>query len=262
MKKRYVFLGLLILIGAGGYYFVNSIEAIVKNLVYKYGSQITGTEVNLQGFNLSLTSGEGSIRGLTVGNPKNYKSANLIDLGGVTVKVDLKSLATDTIIINEIRVDKPVITYEMLSLTQNNIKQLLDNISQNTASAEKDEVAQAAEAKTANATTEDKAAAKKVIIKLVSINEGALKAITPLQKDEATLDVRLPAITLRDIGESKKGESIASSISKILTKILNTASETVIKNNLGDLKNVAKENLENVVGGVKNKIKDFGIFGK
>ena len=91
MKKRYVFLGLLILIGAGGYYFVNSFESIVKNLVHKYGSQITGTEVNLQGFNLSLTSGEGSIRGLTVGNPKNYKSANLIDLGGVTVKVDLKS---------------------------------------------------------------------------------------------------------------------------------------------------------------------------
>ncbi|MFR8206198.1 MAG: hypothetical protein ACLU99_07550 [Alphaproteobacteria bacterium] len=49
-------------------------------------------------------------------------------MGGVSVKVDLKSPASDTIVINEIKVDKPVLTYEMLSLTQNNIKQLQDNI--------------------------------------------------------------------------------------------------------------------------------------
>lgn len=128
MKKKYIFLGILAIVCVGAYYLTPSLETIVKQVVHKYGSQITGTEVNLQGFNLSLTNGEGSIKGLTVANPTNYKSPNLLDLGGVSVKVDLKSLASDTIVINEIKVDKPVLTYEMLSLTQNNIKQLQDNI--------------------------------------------------------------------------------------------------------------------------------------
>ena len=173
--------------------------------------------------------------------------------------MNLKSLTTDTIIIDEILVDKPVITYEMLSLTQNNIKQLQENIAKNTASAEKAEKQDNAAAKSS---ATDKSAAKKVIIKLVKVNEGELRAITPLQNDKHALDIKLPSITLTDIGADKKGESITASISKILTKILNTASQTVVQNNLGDLKNVAKENLDNVVGDVKDKIKNIGIFGK
>ena len=97
---------------------------------------------------------------------------------------------------------------------------------------------------------------------MVKVNEGELRAITPLQNDKHALDIKLPSITLTDIGADKKGESITASISKILTKILNTASQTVVQNNLGDLKNVAKENLDNVVGDVKDKIKNIGIFGK
>ncbi len=257
MKKKYIFLGALVIIIGAAYYLTPSLESIVKTLVNKYGSEITGTEVKLEGFNLSLTNGEGSISGLTVANPKNYKSPYIISLGGVSVKVDLKSLTTDTIIINEIKVDKPVITYEMLSLTQNNIKQLLDNINKNTASAEK------SEADAAKAETNDKAAGKKVVIKLVSINEGELQAVTPLQSEKSSLDVKLPSIQLKDIGADKKeGESIAGSISKILSKILNTASQTVVKSGLGDLKNVAQESMDSVVGGVKDKVKNLGIFGK
>lgn len=259
MKKKYIFLGALAVLCVVGYFLTPSLESVVRGVVHKYGSQVTGTDVNLKGFSLSLTNGQGAIKGLTVANPANYKSANLIDLGGVSVKVNLKSLTTDTIIIDEILVDKPVITYEMLSLTQNNIKQLQENIAKNTASAEKAEKKDNAAAKSS---ATDKSAAKKVIIKLVKVNEGELRAITPLQNDKHALDIKLPSITLTDIGADKKGESITASISKILTKILNTASQTVVQNNLGDLKNVAKENLDNVVGDVKDKIKNIGIFGK
>ena len=49
-------------------------ETIVKKVVNKYGSEITGTEVNLQGFKLSLTKGEGEISEITVANPKNYSA--------------------------------------------------------------------------------------------------------------------------------------------------------------------------------------------
>lgn len=258
MKKR-IFFGILAFIVIALAVVWGSLESIVKKVVNKYGSEVTGTEVRLEGFNLSPFSGTASISGLTVANPENYKSPYLLSLGGISVKIDIKSLTSDTIIIEDITVDKPVLTYEMLSLTQNNIKQLQSNISKNTAKAEKSEAQAAAKPEKS---AEDKAAAKQVVIKKVTVKAGELKAVANVPGDKALADVKLPEIVLTDIGGQKKGESIASSISKILNKILSTASQTVVKSGLGDLKNVAKENLNDVVGGVKDKVKNFGIFGK
>ncbi len=53
---------------------------------------------------------------------------NALELGGISVKVDIKSLTKDVIIIESVEVNKPVINYELLSLTQNNLSQLLENI--------------------------------------------------------------------------------------------------------------------------------------
>ncbi len=254
IKKRYIVLGVLAVAAVAAYVFTPSIETIVKKLVNKYGSQVTGTEVNLGGFNLSLTNGTGKISSLTVGNPKGYKSANIISLGEVSVKVNLKSLTTDTIIIDEINVKKPIITYEMLSLTQNNIKELQNNISNNTASAAKEEKAEAAKG--------EEGASKKVVIKVININDGEIQAVTSVPGGSA--EVKLPNIQLTGIGEDKQnsGENIAVTISKILNKVLATASETVVKSGLNNVKAVAEENLNNVVGDVKDRVKSLGIFGK
>ena len=101
-----------------------------------------------------------------------------------------------------------------------------------------------------------------MVIKLVTINEGELKAITSVAGQNNNISVKLPAIKLTGIGEAKNGESIAASISKILNKILSTASQTVVNSQFGDLKGLAQENLDNVVSGVKDRIKEIGIFGK
>lgn len=259
MKKRYVVLGALVVIIAGAYYLTPSLSSIVSSLVHKYGSQITGTDVNLNGFKLSLTNGSGSISNLTVGNPKGYSAPNLINLGDVSVKVNLKSLTTNTIIIDEIKVEKPVITYEMMSLTQNNIKQILDNIKKNTASAEKAE--KVAESSDTPKAAKSSSTGKKVIIKLVSINSGEVQALSNVGGQKNSVNAKFPPINITGIGEAKNGQSIAASIAQILTKILNTAAQSVVDNQLGNLENVAKENLNNVIGGVKDRVKAKGIFG-
>ena len=253
--KKYIF-GFLVLIIAAAWYFSPSLETIVKKVVNKYGSEITGTEVNLQGFKLSLTKGEGEISEITVANPKNYSAPYIFSLGDIFVKVDLKSLATDTIVIEKIAVNKPVITYEMLSLTQNNISQIQKNIAANTASKD----AQSTQPK--EESSKDEASSKKVIIKELVIANGEIQAIANINGKANDLKVKLPQIVMKNIGDEKKGESIASSITKILNNILKTASKTVVESQLGDLKSVANENLDKVVGGVKDRVKELGIFGK
>lgn len=259
MKIKHIFFAVIAIVFIGAAAAVMFMENIVKTAVHKYGSEVVGTSVELRGFALNPFKGTASINGFTVANPKNYQSPYLFNLGGISIKVDMKSVFTDTVIIEDITISKPVITYEMLSLNQNNIKQIQENIAQNTAptvaSEQKDAKADAKSADTP---------AKKVIIRKLTVAEGELRAVTSLQKDAPAIDVKLPAIVLTDIGGGKsgKGENIAASVSKIMTKILNTATQTVVKNNLGDLKKVAKENLNNAVDGVKDKVKNLGIFGK
>lgn len=250
MKKRYIFLSVLVVIIAGVYFFAPSLESIVQKIVHKYGSEITGTDVNLKGFKLGLANGEGSISEITVGNPKGYDAKNIFELGNIYVKVDIKSLTSDTIIIEDIEVSKPIINYEMLSLTRNNISDIQENIKKNTAKTED---------KAEESKSEDTAASKKVIIKKLSIKDGEINAI--VGKEEA-VSVKLPTITMTNIGEDKKGESITTSISKIIGKILTTASNAVVNSKISDLKGVAEKNLEDITGGVKDRIKSIGIFGK
>lgn len=253
--KKYIF-GFLVLVIAAAWYFSPSLETIVKKVVNKYGSEITGTEVNLQGFKLSLTKGEGEISEITVANPKNYTAPNIFSLGDIFVKVDLKSLTTDTIVIEKIAINKPVITYEMLSLTQNNISQIQKNIAANTA-AKSSQKAQAKEE-----APKDEASSKKVVIKELVVANGEIQAIANINGKKDDLKVKLPQIVMKNIGDEKKGESIATTITKILNNILKTASKTVVESQLGDLKSVADENLNKVVGGVKDRVKELGIFGR
>lgn len=260
MKKRYVILLALAVVLSGVYYFMPSFETIVKRVVHKYGSAVTGTDVNLEGFNLKLASGEGHIGKITVGNPKNYKQKNALELGGVSVKVNVKTLTDDVIVIESVVVDKPVINYEILSLTQNNLSQLLENIKANTASAEKAESQE--EAAAPKAESKDNASSKKVVIKKFVVRGGEVSVAASAAADLTKTTVKLPEITLNNIGEEKKGATVAETISKVLSKVINTAYTTVVDSKITDLKNVAKENLNNVVGDVKDRIKEMGIFGK
>ncbi len=256
MKKRYIFLSVLVLIVVGVYFFAPSLESIVQKVVHKYGSEITGTDVNLKGFRLGLTTGEGRISEITVGNPRDYSTKNLFELGEIYVKVDIKSLTSDSIVIENVEVSKPVINYEMLSLTRNNISDIQNNIKKNTAKTAQKETAETEKAKASSASAE---AGKKVIIKKLTVKDGEINAVAV--KDNS-VSVKLPAITMTNIGGSKKGEPISVTISKIIGKILNTASSTVVSSKISDLKGVAQKNLEDIAGGVKDRVKSIGIFGK
>ena len=255
--KKWIFLGILALIGVGIAVFVMSFEMIVKKVVHKYGSQVTQTDVSLEGFKLSLTSGEGRIQRLTVANPEGYKMPYLFELAEIYVKVDVNSLTTNTIVIEKIEVKNPVITYEMKSVTQNNISDIQKNIASFGSSAPKKE--EAPKEKEAAKSSEP---GKQVVIRSIVINDGQLNALTALQDDKTKASVKFPSVTLTGIGEEKKGTSVVEATTKILTEVLRVASKTVVDSGLNNLKDIAKENLNNVVDGVKDRVGVKGLFGK
>lgn len=67
---------------------------------------------------------------------------------------------------------------------------------------------------------------------------------------------------MNNIGGGQNGNDIPQIIIKVMNQILKTASQTVAKVQIGDLKNIAEKNLDNVVGGVKDRVKTHGFSGK
>ena len=257
MKKRYIVLGVFVAAIAGGVYYINqNLEPIVKKVVNQYGSQITGTNVSLDGFKLSLLQGSLSLQGLKVGNPKGYQEANILSIGEASVKLNIGSLRTNIIEIENITITAPEVSYEIKDITRNNVQDLLKNIKKNTASTAKAENKPAKSETKADSATEKSTPAKKVVIDKLNITEGKIHLGASLGKQGATASIPLPAIELKNIGREngKSGQSITETAVTVLNKILNTAYETVIKQGGEALKQIAKEG-EAAIKGVAEDLK-------
>ncbi len=260
MKKFSIFLLIIAAICALVYYFF-PLEMVVKKVVNKYGSEVTGTDVSLQGFKLDLANGKASVKQIAVANPAGYTTKNAVSLGEISVKINLKSLTSDTIVIDEINIQKPVVTYEMKSLTQNNISDIINNVNAYTAS-------KAAPVEENTEAQKNDSSSKKVVIKKVVVSNGEVNGVASVAPDVVSAAVMLPTITLSNIGESSKGTSVAESIAVIFKKILSTASSSVVNSNLSHLKDAvaettdaAKKTANDVVDGVKGTLESINIFG-
>jgi hypothetical protein len=116
-------LGLLLVIVVG-----LALGSIVRNSVNRIGPQITRTPVVLEDAQLSPFSGSGTLRGLFVGNPEGWSGEKAFSLGEVRFQVQPRSLLSETIIIDELIVQRPEFVYEQRLTGGSNIRDLLENI--------------------------------------------------------------------------------------------------------------------------------------
>lgn len=242
-------LALIVIVLVAGWLYL---EPMVKGVVHKFGTQIVGTEVNLAGFSLHPLDGELEINGFTVANPEGYETPNLLSLGNIFVKVDPKSVLSDTIVVEEVRILKPELTYEMPNFSTSNVQQLQENVARNTA---KSGEAKPVEAKAEEPAATESAPAKKVIIRKVTVAGGSLSAMTPLQKNTDALTLEMPAIELTDIGDESKSMSISESVTVIFNKILFNATSVVTKA-LGNVSDMAQKAANKAVDQVKDSVKE------
>lgn len=109
MRRLLVVLALLVLVAAGALvWFVRfSLDGRVKRAIETHGSALTLSPVRVEGVNIDLAGGRGTIRGITVGNPEGFPSGPALSLAGIEIAIDVGSLAGDPLVIREIRVGEP-----------------------------------------------------------------------------------------------------------------------------------------------------------
>lgn len=104
-----------------------SLNIIVARVIMTYGPGVTQTPVKVSFVNISPLSGAGKISNLTIDSPTDYKEQPAIKIKDIEVKIDMKSILTKKIIIDEVVIDTPEVNFEQ-KFTSNNISAIRANV--------------------------------------------------------------------------------------------------------------------------------------
>ena len=197
-----------------GVYFNSMIKAGVEAV----GPKITGTIVKLDAVDISPFSGQGRLKGLVVGNPKGFQTESAFKIADAKVKVDQKTALSDKLIIEEILIDGPEITYEG-SPSGSNISKIQENVA---AFGKSVGTKEGAESKSEKKDPTQ----KKVQINHFIVKNGLVKLSASLLKGKA-LAVRLPDLHLRDIGKESGGVMVQQAAAEVLMAINKSVMQSV-----------------------------------
>ncbi|MBI9079020.1 MAG: hypothetical protein JEY79_04680 [Pseudodesulfovibrio sp.] len=255
--KKYIFIGVgAVILGIIALIVlaIFNLGDLVKTATEKYAPQITQTEVRLGSADISILSGSGTLTKFYLGNPKGFSMPSAMECDTIRVKVVKDSLTSDKIIIEEIYVDGPVISYEKKGKTDN-FQTIVNNIKRTVAGEKKQEKQQ----KTASTETgsEKTIQINNFIVKNGKINLGGslLNAF-----GDKSMGIDLPNIHIKDIGKEKE-TSPAEAFAIILGEMTGDVAGTVTQVGKQLMQGIGKA-LEGVDGGsesVGSAIK--GLFG-
>lgn len=174
----------------------------LKTAVESIGSEATKTAVTLNEADVSVTSAKGTLRGLVVGNPSGFSTPHAFRFGETNVTIDPASITADTIVIKEIVVLAPEVTYE-IGDSGNNIDTIRSNVD--------------AYAK-AGAGGGSAGGGRKLIIENLYIRGGKV-AVSAKQLQGQSLGAGLPEIHMTDIGKDKGGATPAEVVEEVMASL-------------------------------------------
>lgn len=243
-----VIAGLAVALVIAGILIVMNLGSGIKAAIEEFGPQFVKADVSLDKVDISLTSGEGSLRGLSIGNPAGFRTGPAFNLGEIAVAIDPETVTADTVVINSIRIIAPEITYEM-GEGGSNLDRLQKNVEQATGrggASSREEGAQ-------------EGAGKKLIIRDFLISGGKIHYSNPLLGDE-TVSLALPQIHLTGIGEKSGGATAVEVVDAVISSINKEARGAIgkaglLKDSLKGAVDDARGRLEKELGGLKGLLK-------
>lgn len=213
--------GFVALIVAGLIVLTLSIDGMVKSGIEEDGSELLQTVVSVDAVSISLFSGNGSIKGFTVQNPDDFSDKAALYIQEASMKLDIWSLFSDQIIVNEIIVKSPELYFEQKGFGAN-LKTLNDNMD----------------------LAFDESSETTLIIDYLLIEDSQVEVSTSIDK-ERTAEVSLAQFTLTDIGRNGNN-TVKQSVRQVLEPLLQKAIEEAVKSGVTEqIENKVRDLLNN-----------------
>jgi len=186
---------------------------LFANTAIKKGVQVAGTKalgvnVDVDSVNLSILRGRIAINNLVIDNPPEYEHEKMLQLKNCVVDVDVGSLMSDTIHIEEVTLDGMDFVLEQKSLTKNNINDILKALPKSEPSDEPEQEEQ-----------EEGAGKNLNIVKLELTDISVQAKLLPIAGKTDTVTLNLDPITMTDLGTDEKMD-FASLAGKILLAVV------------------------------------------
>ena len=96
---------LVVSVAGAGYYLMQNLDGIVKNLIEEVGTEVTNAQVRVREVKLNLAEGKATLSGLTVANPPGFSSEPLFTLDNISVVMNISSLTGSVYLIEDISID-------------------------------------------------------------------------------------------------------------------------------------------------------------
>ena len=257
MKKALIVILVLVVLGVVGVIvLLGSLGTIVKSGVERIGSDATLAPVTVESVELSAQSGKGALRGLKVGNPEGFATDGAIALGEISLELDTSTLTSDTIVVKDVLISGPEITYEISGIgTTSNISAIRDNVD----AYVKRMVGESAPSETPSSESPSESGGKKIVIENLRIEKGQIHvSATFLQGHKA--GVALPAVHLENLGKDEGGLSPEEIAAEVLDALTAGVGKAVASLDLEKLGKGIQDGVEDAVDGALEGVK--GIFGK
>lgn len=217
-------------------YFFKNLNSLVAAAIEKYGGDATGTRVSVAGVEISLRAGRGSIKGLRVANPQGFSGRDAFSLADITVDIDLGSVRDNPVIIDEIRIQAPVVYAEVKETGASNIDALRKQVDSHRTGSD-----------------ESGGSTTNIRIKTFVFEKGRINVDATalgVQKQE----LALPEIRLTDVGG--KGGAPPDEVTKVILTAFakNVASEIARSEVNGLIREQLGESLSDKAKGLLDKV--------
>lgn len=242
---------LVVLLAVGvGVFLYSSLDSLVKKAIETVGTEVAGVPVSVSEVQIKLGEGKASIKGLSVGNPKGFTAPHAFRLGEISVALDTGSVTGNPIVIKDISVASPEVTYET-GAQGSNIDAIQRNIAAKTGGGKSEPAA--------SSSSSSSDGGKKLVIDRLALTGGTLKLATPIPGAQAS--AKLGDIVLTGIGRSQGGASSAQVAEQVLGALTKGALKSVQNLGIGNLVDGVAGKAGSVVpGGAGDALK--GVFGK
>ena len=221
MRRLGFALIVLLALGAGAAYLAfNYVDVVVKLALEHWGPDVIGAPVSGGEVQISARTGRGAIRNLEIGNPGGFASKRAARFGEIRVAVDPSTLLDPLIVIHEIGVDSPQITYEKGSKVSN-----LDAI-QSSIDAYVKRATAAGDAPAGDGRTGVK---RRFVIEKLTIRGGRVLMTTAGLNGQG-LSFELPEVQLRDVGKGKGGVTASEAAALVASTLQNRIAQKILTN--------------------------------
>lgn len=237
-SKAFIGLGVfVVLVAAALFLLLSGLDRIVAAAIEKYGSEATGTRVGVSSVKIDLRGGKGSIRNLSVGNPSGFSTPKAFRLEDISVALDTGTVTDNPVVIDEVMILSPRITYEIDKEGRSNIELLKKRL--------------AGTPSKGSPGSQGGDSGKKVVIRRLVIDKGEIE-IRVAALPGKPLSARLPRLELKNLG-GKGGDSPGDIAKQILGPLVNqvaaAASRAGISQYLGNGADELKKTLEEAARG-------------